>query len=176
MEVKRALFIGRFQPFHNGHLYAVNCILRELDEVVLVIAAAQYNYTFDNPFTAGERVEMIKRGLGDLYYRAYVVPVENIPSNYLWPRRVLEYTPRVEAVFTNNRFVQELFRAHGFNVRETPLLPGVSGSTVRELMARGGDWRSLVPVAVAEFIEEINGAERARVLWSLSVRVPGERF
>lgn len=174
--VKRALFIGRFQPFHNGHLYAVDYILREFDEVVLVVAAAQYNYTFDNPFTAGERVEMIKRGLGELYSRSFIIPVDNVPSNYSWPRRVLEYSPRVDAVFSNNRFVHELFKAHGYAVRNTPVLPSVSGSVVRSLMVQGGDWKSMVPARVSEFIEEINGVERVRFLWELSVRYPGERF
>jgi len=142
----------------------------------VVIAAAQYNYTLDNPFTAGERVEMIKLGLGDLYAKIYIIPVDNIPSNYLWPRRVLEYTPRVDTVFTNNKFVQELFKIHGVVTRETPLLPGVSGSIIRKLMAENGEWQSLVPRRVAEYIREINGVERVKLLWEFSVKIPGERF
>ncbi|MEM2571402.1 MAG: adenylyltransferase/cytidyltransferase family protein, partial [Thermoproteota archaeon] len=47
--MRRALFIGRFQPFHKGHLYSVKHILKEFDEVVVTIAAAQYSYTIDNP-------------------------------------------------------------------------------------------------------------------------------
>lgn len=173
---RRALFIGRFQPFHNGHLYAVKHILEEFDEVVIVIAAAQYSYTADNPFTAGERVEMVKAGLGDLYSRAYVVPVDNIPSNYAWPRHVLSYTPRVQVVFSNNELVKMLFEAYGLEVRRTPLLPGVSGTAVRKLMAEGGDWKQLVPPGVAEVVESINGVERVRQLLKIMPRMPGERF
>lgn len=172
----RALFIGRFQPFHNGHLYAVKYILQEFEEVVLVVAAAQYSYTIDNPFTIGERVEMIRAGLEDLYGRAYIVPVSNIPNNYEWPRHVLSYTPRASVVFSNNELVKLLFKAHGFEVRQTPILEGVSGVLVRSLMATDGDWRSLVPTGVASVIEEINGVERVKVLWRLSTKIPGERF
>jgi len=174
--LRRALFIGRFQPFHNGHFYATKHILSEFDEVVIVIAAAQYNYTVENPFTAGERVEMIKRGLGELYLRSYIIPVDNIPSNYLWPRYVLERTPNIEVVFSSNRLVQELFKIYGVAIRETPILPGVSGTTVRRLMAENGDWRALVPRGVADFIEEIKGVERVRILWELAVKMPGERM
>jgi nicotinamide-nucleotide adenylyltransferase len=174
--LRRALFIGRFQPFHNGHLYAIKYILSEFDEVVVVIAAAQYNYTVENPFTAGERVEMIKRGLGELYMRSYIIPVDNIPSNYLWPRHVLERTPRIEVVFSNNKLVQELFEAYGVTTKKTPILPGVSGTSVRRLMAEGGDWRSLVPRSVVDFIEEIRGVERVKTLWGLAVKIPGERL
>jgi len=60
---KRALFVGRFQPFHNGHLHAVKSILGDADELVVVVGSAQMSHEPDNPFTAGERLEMIKYAL-----------------------------------------------------------------------------------------------------------------
>ena len=174
--MKRALFIGRFQPFHIGHLESVKHILSTYDEVVVVVAAAQYSYTMENPFTAGERVEMVKRGLGPLYERSYIIPVDNVPSNYEWPRHVLNYTPRAEAVFSNNRFVRMLFQEYGYRTYETPLVEGVSGSIVRRRMAEGGDWRSLVPPPVASLIDEINGVERVKSLYAMRVSMRGERF
>jgi len=52
----------------------------------------------------------------------------------------------------------------------------VSGSLVRKLMVEGGDWMSLIPGPVVEFIIEINGVERVRKLWGLSIKLPGERY
>jgi len=174
--VNRALFIGRFQPFHNGHLHAIRYILERYDEIVLVVAAAQYSYTVDNPFTAGERVEMIKYGLGPLYARAYVVPVDNVQNNYEWPRHVLSYTPRVNVAFSNNDFVKMLFKMYGLEVRETPILQGISGTTVRKAIAEGHEWKHMVPDAVAKFIEEIGGVDRIRALCRLKPRLAGERI
>lgn len=173
---RRALFIGRFQPFHLGHLHAIDHILRQYEEVVIVVAAAQYSYTVDNPFTAGERVEMIKLGIEDLYFRTYIIPVDNVPSNYEWPRHVLAYVPRVNAVFSNNEFVRFLFRDYGLEVYETPLLPGISGTAVRKAIAEGLEWKNMVPKKVALFIEEINGVERIKALWKLKPRMTGERI
>ncbi len=174
--MKRALFIGRFQPFHNGHLHGLKHILSEVDEVVIVVAAAQYSYTVENPFTAGERIEMIKAGVREFYDRVYIIPVDNVPSNFEWPRHVLNYVPRVDVVYSNNRFVRLLFKEYGLEARETPLLPGINGSIVRKLIAEDGDWRSLVPRQVAKIIDDIGGVERIKTLWRLSIRIGGERF
>ncbi|HDJ89497.1 MAG TPA: nicotinamide-nucleotide adenylyltransferase, partial [Thermoprotei archaeon] len=57
----RGLFIGRFQPFHLGHFYALKWILSKVDEVIIGIGSAQVSYTIKNPFTLGERIEMIWR-------------------------------------------------------------------------------------------------------------------
>lgn len=173
---KRALFVGRFQPFHLGHLESVRYILREFDEVVVVVAAAQFSFTPDNPFTAGERLEMIREGLGDFYSRAYIVPVDNVPSNFEWPRHVLNYAPAAGVVFSNNPFVRLLFESYGLEARETPLVEGVSGTSVRRAMAEGGDWRRMVPAGTAEVIERIRGVERVRALWRSGVRMAGERL
>lgn len=172
----RALFIGRFQPFHNGHLHSISHILERFDELVIVVAAAQYSFTMDNPFTAGERLEMIRAGLGEAYERVYIVPVDNIPCNYEWPRHVLSYAPRAQVVYSNNELVRLLFKNYGLEVRETPILPNVSGTLVRRLMAEGGEWRHLVPAGAAEVIKEVNGVERVRLLWKISARVVGERY
>ena len=57
---RRALFVGRFQPFHNGHIHAIGEILEESDELIIVVGSAQMSHEPDNPFTAGERLEMIR--------------------------------------------------------------------------------------------------------------------
>ncbi|MCJ7698989.1 adenylyltransferase/cytidyltransferase family protein, partial [Candidatus Bathyarchaeota archaeon] len=42
--VGRGLYVGRFQPFHLGHLCAVKKILGEVDEVIVAIGSAQYSH------------------------------------------------------------------------------------------------------------------------------------
>ena len=60
---RTALFVGRFQPFHFGHLHAIKKILEESEELLIVVGSAQMSHEPDNPFTAGERLEMIGKTL-----------------------------------------------------------------------------------------------------------------
>jgi nicotinamide-nucleotide adenylyltransferase len=59
--VYRGLYVGRFQPFHLGHLDAIKYTLKEVDELVIVIGSAQYSHNANNPFTAGERLVMVRQ-------------------------------------------------------------------------------------------------------------------
>ena len=39
--MKRALFIGRFQPFHKAHLSDVKLALKECDKIIIAIGSSQ---------------------------------------------------------------------------------------------------------------------------------------
>ncbi|HDH28034.1 MAG TPA: nicotinamide-nucleotide adenylyltransferase, partial [Euryarchaeota archaeon] len=51
----RALLIGRFQPFHKGHLAVIKKILSEADELIIVVGSSQHRGAVENPFSADER-------------------------------------------------------------------------------------------------------------------------
>lgn len=57
----KALFIGRFQPFHSGHLDAIKQISE--DEIIIGVGSSQYSGTEDNPHSFEERKKMIERSL-----------------------------------------------------------------------------------------------------------------
>jgi bifunctional NMN adenylyltransferase/nudix hydrolase len=77
------VYIGRFQPFHNGHLAVIRDALTKADSVIVVIGSAHAARSPRNPFTASERKEMIR---GSLFptekNRVHVVPVADHPYNY----------------------------------------------------------------------------------------------
>jgi bifunctional NMN adenylyltransferase/nudix hydrolase len=54
------VFIGRFQPFHNGHLLVVNRALEMADKVIILCGSAFRPRCYRNPWTYDERVEMIR--------------------------------------------------------------------------------------------------------------------
>lgn len=80
--------LGRFQPFHKGHVHLIESALSrttESDEVVVAIGSAQAQYEPDNPWTAEERVAMISRWASDNNHQITIVTIEDIndPPNWV---------------------------------------------------------------------------------------------
>jgi nicotinamide-nucleotide adenylyltransferase len=80
----RGFYIGRFQPYHNGHQAVLERIAMLVDEIVIGVGSAQQSHQIDNPFTAGERVLMITHALEEIGCPIYVIPIEDIQRNALW--------------------------------------------------------------------------------------------
>ncbi len=165
----RGLFVGRFQPFHRGHLGLLREVLRrdpELD-LLVVIGSAEQSFTWENPFTGGERFEMIERALREAKLdRVTVVPIPDIARHALWVRYLEGLLPRFDRVYTHNPLTRLLFERAGYPVESPPLYDRArhEGTRLRELLAKGESVRALVPPAVGRFLGEIGAAERLRLL------------
>ena len=160
----RGFYIGRYQPFHDGHRHMVEEIAAEVDELVLGIGSAGDSHSIRNPFTAGERVMMVTKAVEELDVTTYVVPIEDLDRNSVWVSHVQSMTPRFDVAYSNNPLVVRLFEEAGVEVRGSPMFRRdvLEGAELRERMVHGRDWQVLVPEAVVDVIEEIDGVERIR--------------
>jgi nicotinamide-nucleotide adenylyltransferase len=167
--VNRGLYVGRFQPFHLGHLGAIKAVLKEVDELVIVIGSAQYSHNGNNPFTAGERLVMIRRALQEAkvdYSKLWIVPVPDVHLHMLWVSALEGYTPKFNVCFSNEPLTRRLFMEAGYQVKNIPFFDRqlYVSTIVREKMLRDESWTELVPKSVAGFIKEIDGVSRLRDL------------
>jgi len=160
----RGFYIGRYQPFHNGHRHMVEEIAAEVDELVLGIGSAGDSHTTRNPFTAGERVMMVTKAVEKLDVTTYVVPIEDLDRNSVWVSHVQSMTPRFDIAYSNNPLVVRLFEEAGVEARGSPMFRRdvLEERELRERMIHGRDWQALVPETVVDVIEEIDGVERIR--------------
>jgi len=162
----RGFYIGRFQPFHNGHRSMVEAIANDVDELVLGIGSADDSHTVRNPFTAGERIMMITKSLVDFDLVTYAVPIEDLERNSVWVSHIQSMSPDFDVAYSNNPLVIQFFREAGIEIRQSPMFNRdvLEGSEVRERMITGGDWESLVPEAVVEVVSEMDGIERIQMV------------
>jgi bifunctional NMN adenylyltransferase/nudix hydrolase len=84
------VFIGRFQPFHNGHESVIDTALQKADRLVVLIGSANVPRSTRNPFTWQERATQI---LANYSYedqkRIHITPLNDIPySDEAWTEQV----------------------------------------------------------------------------------------
>jgi len=163
----KVLFIGRFQPFHKGHLRVVQEASKKYDEVIIGIGSSQYSDTSDNPFTSEERELMIKKTLEKSVINNYrIISMPDIHNPPKWVDHVLSIVSDFDVVISNNSLTKRLFSEKGYNVKETPLYEKkkYSGREIRRRMINSEPWDDLVPTEVSNFIKDIGGVNRVKEL------------
>lgn len=95
------VFIGRFQPFHLGHLKVLQQGLRRAKRMVLLCGSARQPRSTRNPWSITEVESMIRASLGEkLSGRVDVEPlVDNLYNERRWVRSVQD---RVQSIVSRH--------------------------------------------------------------------------
>ena len=164
----RGLFIGRFQPMHLGHLYAIKHALEKCDELIVLVGSSQACYEVENPLTVGERIEMIHQVLEKegIYEKCMILSIPDIKNNALWVSHVNSLVPSYDVVFSNNPLTIKLFEDSGKEVKKTPMFERshYEGTNIRKFLLTGDKWKKLVPKEVVKFIKERKIVERVKAV------------
>ena len=96
--MKKAMFIGRWQPMHNGHKWLISQKLNE--EVPVLICVRDIPPDDKNPFTTEQTVEMIEKVYQNEDVQVMVIPdIESVN----WGRGVgygtIEHQPPADIGF-----------------------------------------------------------------------------
>lgn len=164
--MKTCLFIGRFQPFHNGHLMVVKGMVKTCEKVVIVIGSSQESGTDKNPYTAEERKDMLQRALqGVDIIPQFDIEIREVPDNpddNTWTEQVMAECGPIETVWSGDEWTIKCFKDKGVEVREIKEVPGISATEIRQKIAKGdASWKEQVPPEVAQMVgSELGGADR----------------
>lgn len=116
---KVGLYVGRFQPFHNGHLSIVKEGLTYCARLILVIGSAQESGTERNPFDKDLRRRCIERALGELNQRVIVICVNDraqVSDDGAWGEYMLKEVERQTGLRPTINFQgREGIRSHWFD-------------------------------------------------------------
>jgi len=159
------LFIGRFQPFHNGHLEVIkDYILPKCDKLIIGVGSSQYAYRKDNPFTYEERKKMITDCLAYEHHihNFEVVSIPDIHDATNWAKHVLNCVhEKIDVVFSGNDITITCFRSDIMRLHVTPE-SGPHASDIRKILSEKGNLggMDMVPLAVQDVLITCKARER----------------
>jgi nicotinamide-nucleotide adenylyltransferase len=157
------LLIGRFQPFHLGHLSAVKFALTQVENLYIGIGSSNRYNEKRNPFSAEERKEMIESSVdGSDLKKCKIYFVPDVNDHAKWTYHVDSIIPKYDVVFSNDDFTHELYKKRGIKVISVPLKQReiLSGTDIRQKIATGQSWSELVPEGTAKVLAKINAKDR----------------
>ncbi len=153
------LFIGRFQPFHIGHLMVVQGMTKVCGRIVIGIGSADQKGTSENPFSVADRKEMIQRALQEVdiipMFDVEFIELPDHAEDEEWTKMVLEKAGNVDKVWTGNEQTKACFEGK-VEIQWIKEVPGFDGTEIREMMKKGGYWEEKVPDEVASYLKQNN--------------------
>lgn len=172
--MKRGLYIGRFQPFHKGHLYSLRWCSDKVDELIVAVGSSDKSFEFRNPFTAGERIEIIRENITteikEKRDKIILIPVPDVGVHLLWTYNMDLLVPRYNTVFTNDLFTSMLYKERGIEIIHPDLISRefLSATEVRHRIVSDKNWEELIPTSTTKLINEIDGVDRVKNLYNLT--------
>ncbi|MBI4975578.1 nicotinamide-nucleotide adenylyltransferase [Candidatus Peregrinibacteria bacterium] len=163
--MRTALFIGRFQPFHKGHLSVIKNILKENNKVVVVIGSAEDKVSKLNPFTTKERIALIRSSLEEekIPREKYkIIPIKDLNDRENWVSYINENLPKYDTVYTGSKLVKYCYKVWK-NKTATETRPkilnikrigGISSTKIRAAILKKQNYKIFLPNSVAKKLKE----------------------
>ncbi|WP_411889288.1 NUDIX domain-containing protein [Yoonia sp. SDW83-1] len=80
-----AVFIGRFQPFHAGHMDVVQNALTQADSLLMLVGSAYRPRSWKNPFTYAERAAFVRASTDEVGKPVATLPlVDTLYNDRAW--------------------------------------------------------------------------------------------
>ena len=161
------LLIGRFQPFHLGHLEALQFALSKVDKLWIGLGSSDSPIQKNNPFTAMERKEMILSSIDDLMkdkISIYFIP--DLDNHIKWIEKIDTIVPKFDIVFSNDDLTNHLYSNRDVQVISIPFLKRdvLSGTNIRKLIFSDQKLDDLIPKGTKDFLINISARNRLKNL------------
>lgn len=159
--------IGRFQPFHLGHLEALRFALSRVDRLYLGLGSSNRPVQKANPFSARERKRMILDSVDNaMRQRMEIFFIPDLDDHQKWVEQIDGIVPGFDLVFTNDALTRHIYSRRRVDVVAIPFTDrgSLSGTHIRNLMASDSAWEHLVPAGTRKFLNSVDAADRLRNL------------
>jgi nicotinamide-nucleotide adenylyltransferase len=161
------LLIGRFQPFHLGHLNALSFALSKVDRLWVGLGSSNKSPQKNNPFLAEERRKMILSSIDEsMKQRIQIYFIPDLENHTKWIELIYTLVPKFDIVFTNDELTRHLYLKRNVEVQSIPFLKRdvLSGTNIRDMIINDQKWEELVPEGTRNFLNNINVKDRLKIL------------
>ena len=161
------LLIGRFQPFHLGHLEALQFALSKVDKLWVGLGSSDSPIQKNNPFTAIERKEMILSSIDDsMKDKISIYFIPDLDNHIKWIEKIDTIVPKFDIVFSNDDLTNHLYSNRDVQVISIPFLKRdvLSGTNIRKLIFSDQKLDDLIPKGTKDFLINISARNRLKNL------------
>ena len=161
------LLIGRFQPFHLGHLNALDFALSKVEKLWVGLGSSNKPPQKNNPFSAEERKRMILDSVDDfIRKRIEIYYIPDLEDHVKWIKLIDTIVPKFDIIFTNDELTKHLYSKRKIKVLSIPFTKRelLSGTNIRDKIINDQKWEDLVPEGTKNFLNQISVKERLKIL------------
>lgn len=107
MKYKMGIYIGRFQPFHTGHLETVKIMLKKCERVLISVGSHNRPKTIKNPWTSKERITIIKKALIEEFHPDLAASWTDYPEKTILDR--ISFQCVRDYMYNDNKWAAEVY-------------------------------------------------------------------
>ncbi|MCL4375156.1 adenylyltransferase/cytidyltransferase family protein [Patescibacteria group bacterium] len=149
MQHQTALLIGRFQPFHYGHLYLLKKTLSVTDRIIIGIGSANVT-DGNNPYSFVLRQKMINTVIKQEGFTKAVIQIvglDDFPDDQQWLQQLLKNVKSFDVVVGNNEWTNSILAGAGYPIMRIGYYQRYryEGVKIRRLMQEGKNWQDRIP-------------------------------
>ena len=161
------LLIGRFQPFHLGHLAALRFALSKVDKLCIGLGSSNKPLQKNNPFSAEERKEMILSSIDEsMKSKIQIYFIPDLENHIKWIELIDTLVPKFDTIFTNDELTRHLYSKRDVEVLPIPFVKRdiLSGTNIRDMIISDQTWEDLVPEGTKNFLYKTGAKQRLKNL------------
>lgn len=155
---KTGFLVGRFQPFHKGHLRLIKESFQYVESVIIGIGSVGINDQ-DNFLTYENRQKILnliieKEGWRDKVKKT--VPLIDFHNDEKWLKNCLDLSGKLDVVIGNNEWTNRIFEKAGYPILRLGFYKRYlyEGVKIRKLIKSGKSWENRVPEYI---VKTLNG-------------------
>ena len=161
------LLIGRFQPFHLGHLDALRFALSKVDKLWIGLGSSNKPLQKNNPFSAEERKEMILSSIDEsMKQKIQIYFIPDLENHIKWIELIDTLVPKFDIIFSNDELTSHLYSKRDIEVLSIPFVKRdiLSGTNIRDMIISDQTWEDFVPEGTKIFLSKTSAKQRLKNL------------